>query len=364
MVFVKFWKLPRVSLMITKMLLNKFDCFIVIEGNRGLGKSTLGWEILTSVNQYFAKIRRETGDKNSPYKEWYRFKPKEQLRNPDKNKFIIYKQEDVINFFDKWHYSGLADEMINATFNRDFWSENQKNIIKIMNMNRDHCNLLIACVPQFQTLDTQIKNLCKLRITVVRRGLAVIQSPNRSIYIKDRWDSANNERIEREWYKRGTGLPQYSKLNTYRGMLKFKALSYKEQEVYDAIKFAERNLIKKDLGVTNGIRKEDDMFEKVYNKFTNGAVKNSAELEGVAFMMNTRVDSLKDRIKKRLSREGKIPIIAEYYYEKKAKKEPDEITEYYTNKKAKKSSEEKVKKIPEEIVVKKQLSMTPLSSIR
>jgi len=30
--------------------------------------------------------------------------------------------------------------MINVTFNRDFYNEDQKNIIKMINMNRDHKN--------------------------------------------------------------------------------------------------------------------------------------------------------------------------------------------------------------------------------
>jgi hypothetical protein len=236
---VVFWSMDRFCLMMCQMLLNKFDCFVIIEGNRGLGKSTFAFELLTKMNHYFRKIYRETGDEQ--YKDWYRFNPLMQLKKPNQYRHVIYTQKDVINFYDKWHVCAIADEMINVAFNRDFFGEEQKNLVKMINMNRDHGNLLIACVPQFQNLDNQIKNLCKIRITVARRGLAVIQTPNRTIYNRDRWDSANNEKIERDWLKKGSGLPQYARLNTFRGMIRFHALTTKQQVIYDKIKGAERN---------------------------------------------------------------------------------------------------------------------------
>lgn len=118
---VRYWKLDRFCLMICKMLLNKFDCLICIEGNRGLGKSTLAFHILTKVNYYFRKIYSETKDETM--KEWYRFNPLKQLKDPRHNKCVIYTQKDVLNFYDKWHSSAISDEMINVAFNREFYSE-------------------------------------------------------------------------------------------------------------------------------------------------------------------------------------------------------------------------------------------------
>lgn len=309
--------------MILEMLTNKFDCLIIIEGNRGLGKSTLAWHILKKVSAINKQIVKVTGGKESPYFKQYQFKPVAQTKG--KFKSVIYTKEDVINFFDKWHHSALADEMINVAFNREFWNEDQKNIIKLMNMNRDHCNLFVACVPQFQTLDNQIKNLAKIRITIARRGLAVIQTPNRTIYNRDRWDTATNEKIEREWLKKGSGLPQYSRLNTFRGMLRFPALSKKEQAIYDQIKVGERNIIKKDLGVTeeNGGEKQDALT-KVLNKLIDGSVRNGTELEGCAFAMGLTKDQLMGRLKTQLGKLNKPMQLSQYYWDKKAKAQDDD----------------------------------------
>ena len=200
------WSMTKLVYMIVKILLSDFDAFIIIEGNRGLGKSTLAIHIARKIARCFKLLGMA---------DRYKF---------NWNKSLIYTKKETLNFFHQWHKNGIADEMINVTFNRDFYDPDQKNVIKMINMNRDHCNLFIACVPQFQTLDTQIKNLCKLRITVVRRGLAIIQTPNRTIYVKDKWDQATNEKLEREWLQKGISKPAYSKLTTFRGILRFPKL--------------------------------------------------------------------------------------------------------------------------------------------
>lgn len=321
---VMYWNFDRIALMIIQMLLNKFDCFIVIEGNRGLGKSTLAYKIAKKVNNYMRIIHRTIGREDMS--QYYKFNPSYQLKNPKLYQFILYKREQVINFYNKWHQTAIADEMINVSFNREFWSEDQRNLIKMINMNRDHCNLFLACVPQFQTLDNQIKNLCKIRITVVRRGLAVIQTPNRTIYNKDKWDTANNERIEREWLKRGGTMPQYSKLNTFRGVLKFKALTEAEQKVYDEIKLVERNVIAKE---QFGIKAEDDKDEvdKTIDKLLKGEIKNSSVIDGIAFALGEIPHSFKNKLRGKLNKIGKSSQLTSYYWEKKKISKEDLVEE-------------------------------------
>lgn len=307
--------MDRFALMIAKMLLNKFDCLLCIEGNRGLGKSTFAYKLLQKVNRYFRIIYRET--RNEEMKNWYKFNPLMQLKKPNQYRHVIYTQKDVINFYDKWHVSAIADEMINVAFNRDFFGEEQKNLVKMINMNRDHGNLLIACVPQFQNLDNQIKNLCKIRITVARRGLAVIQTPNRTIYNKDRWDSANNEKIERDWLKKGSGLPQYARLNTFRGMIRFPALTKKEQWIYDQIKGIERNVIKGSLGVTE--EAQNDPTQKLYDKLIAGGIRNTTMLEGYADALGMTINQLRGKLLKQLKDNNKGTVLSDYFWDKKAK---------------------------------------------
>jgi len=122
---VMHWSMKKMIQMIVRILENKFDCFIVIEGNRGLGKSTLAIGLARGVSREF----RKKGSKD------YRF----NWRNS-----LVYTKKETKRFWHKWRSNGIGDEMINVTFNRDFYNEDQKDIIKMMNMNRDHCNFFNA----------------------------------------------------------------------------------------------------------------------------------------------------------------------------------------------------------------------------
>jgi len=132
------WSLRKLVNGICDRLLNKFDVVLIVEGRRGLGKSTLAYKLMMLVRREM-RIRGVKG---------YIFSPKRDL---------LYQRKEVLNFFHKRKHSGIADEMIGVTFNRDFYNEDQKDLIKMINMNRDHNNFFIACVPQFKSLDTQIK---------------------------------------------------------------------------------------------------------------------------------------------------------------------------------------------------------------
>lgn len=321
------WSVDKIALMIMDMVMNKFDCFIVIDGNRGLGKSTLAYKVSKKVSNYFRVLVRETGGKDSPYYKYYEFFPKKQLEHPKKYRYVIYTRNDVINVMNDWRKTAIADEMINVSFNRDFQEDGQKNLVKIINMNRDHCNLLIACVPSFQTIDNQMKNLCKIRFTVVKRGLAIIQTPNKSLYSTDKWDTANNERIERKWFQKGTGLPKYTQLNTFRGFVKFGSLSKEEQRIYDQIKTNERSLIAKDLGVTEGeLGKEKvDFKDEILEKLQNGLIKNRQVIEGYAYANKITPDSLIDSLRRKLAKQNKNPKVSTYFTDKNARDKPDKI---------------------------------------
>lgn len=295
------WSLKRLVSIIVKTLENGFDFFLIIEGNRGLGKSTLAYHIARAVAREFRK-------KNS---KKYQFKPMRDL---------IYTKKETIAFLHKWNRTGIMDEMINVTFNRDFYNDDQKNIIKMINMNRDHGNLILACVPEFKNLDNQIKGLAKMRITVVRRGIAVIQTPNRSIYSKDKWDQNINEKIERSWIEKGIKNPKYTKLTTFRGILKYPKLTPKQEEIYQKVKDDKRNIIAKEqMGIDE--EAETDPVMITIEKLLNKEIKNSSFLHGIGQGAGFDPFKFENRIRRELRKMGKSTRLTEYYWEKKARKE-------------------------------------------
>jgi deoxyadenosine/deoxycytidine kinase len=330
------WSLEKLVRNIVATLLNKYDFFIVIEGNTGTGKSTLAFHLASRVAQEFRKLYAFKEDALNYYYERvakgsklreeefllkiiklkenksYRFIPQEAL---------IYTQKDLLKKLSEWNCISIPDELINITFNRDFYSEDQKNIVKMINMFRDHENLTLACVPSFQTIDTQIKNLTKMKITIKRRGLAIIHTQNKTVYCKDKWDSATNEKIEREWIMKKISNPNYSKLTTFRGLLRFPALTKKQEEMYQQIKNQKRNVVLKDEMHIDGRKEEKTIQEIVVERLKDGKIKNSDILDGIALANNISCRAFQEQIRRRLKKEGVADRLGDYYWDKKAKKE-------------------------------------------
>jgi len=299
---VMHWSMQKMVWMICQILQNKFDCFIVIEGNRGLGKSTLAIHLVRGVSRAFRKIGSFD----------YRF----NWRNS-----LVYTKKETKRFWHKWRSSGIGDEMINVAFNRDFYNEEQKDIIKMINMNRDHGNLFIACVPQFQTLDNQIKGLCKIRLTVVRRGLIIIQTPNRTIYVKDKWDTATNEKIERGWLAKGIKNPHYAKLTTFRGVMRFPKLREKSELIYQDVKNHKRNLVaKEEMGIDIDDEAVQDPYVIGMDMLVDGKVRNGTFLDGLAVAYDVLPATFKNQLRSALLKEGVSAKLMDYYWDKGKKK--------------------------------------------
>lgn len=193
---------------------NDFDGIVTIDGKRGLGKSTLA------------------------YKLGKRLKSLKEAFNPKRD--LVYSKEDVLRHLQTRKKGFIfADEMINVGFNRDFYDQKQKEIIKALNMYRDSLNMFVACVPNLFDMDNKFLGLCKLRLNVVRRGVAIVHAPRKTTYNKDPWDVKNNMKIEDRWSKKGT-KPKYGQLTTAIGILTFGPLTKKQEEEYKKLKAEKR----------------------------------------------------------------------------------------------------------------------------
>lgn len=208
-----YWTVRQLADMILARIENDFDNFIVISGRRGIGKSE------TAV------------------KLGYLCKP----FNPHKQ--ITFSREQLM---DMMHNSQkkyiIADEMINVAHNREFFNQQQIQLIKMINMYRDNHNIVVACVPNFAHLDSQLRQLVTMRLHIERRGFGVVHVPHQSIYAKDQWNIVNNEKIENTWMH-GNYQPKYQRLSTFKGFLKIKPLTKKQRLLYDQIKRDKRNRV-------------------------------------------------------------------------------------------------------------------------
>jgi len=195
---------------------NKFDCNLVVSGDRGNGKSTCIAKLL-----YLSKV----------------YKPK---------KHQVYSRDEVIRLLASQKY-GICfdDEAINSGYKRDFQNKGQQELIKIVTAYRDNFNIYASAIPNFFSLDKDLRDLTFLHIHIIERGLGVLHMAIQGrLYSVDKWDTKNNARLEDKWNKARASNPDYRipyhKLSTFRGYVYFGDLTEKQRELYEQIKVEKR----------------------------------------------------------------------------------------------------------------------------
>ena len=279
------WTMEELAEMVRQRQMNEFDANMAIDGSRGNGKSTFMFKFFSHFDK---------------------FNPKED---------IVFSREDVMEGLKRKKYGCIfADEMINAGHNREFFSGDQRVLIKMFNMYRDNYNILAGCVPFFYDLDPQIRKFIKIRITVVKRGLAVIQMSKNTLYNNDPWETDINRKIESAWQngiKAGKNPKvAYHKLTTFAGYVHFGKLGKAQERMYKEIKEEKRNVLMSSYDQDNEEHEDGDLpadikkrlYDKLFKllkdgKLTQEQLKGQAQTWGITErrMMQTLNYRLRDQ---------------------------------------------------------------------
>lgn len=210
------WSVANISDILKQRQLNEFDGNVAVSGDRGNGKSTVICKIMYRLGGFKPKVHQ------------------------------VYDREDIIKLL-KTQYLGkcMDDEAINSGYKRDFQNKGQQELIKILNAYRDNYNIYASAIPNFFSLDKDLRDLYFLHLHVIERGLAVVHMPLQGrLYSQDRWDAKHNAKIEEKWskafQKNPNFRPAYHKLSTFRGYLYFTDLTRKQRLLYKSIKKEKR----------------------------------------------------------------------------------------------------------------------------
>ncbi len=232
------WSVKNLMEVLQQRQGNEFDGNIAVSGDRGNGKSTLICKLL------------------------YRFK---QFR-PWTHQ--VYSRDDVISLLQNQEY-GICwdDEAINSGYKRNFQEKGQQELIKILTAYRDNYNIFTSAIPNFFSLDKDLRELYFVHLHIIERGVAVVHFPLQGrLYSLDRWDSRNNAKVEAKWTVKLQKDPNFKvphhKLSTFRGYLFFKDLTDKQKILYKEIKKEKR----KRAFTNDKTLKELPFIEKVYNR--------------------------------------------------------------------------------------------------
>ncbi len=271
------WTMRSICNMFKDRLNNNFDCVVFIDGNRGLGKSTLAYRIAAIVK---GRRLKDPGSSNfDPWKDIV-------YSRVDVMKALATKKRDVI----------FADEMVNVAYRRDFYVQDQKTLLKMLNMYRDSENLFLGCIPDFLILDKHIQQLVALRITVVRRGVAILHGPIRSLYKSDPWDIDNNRKIEMKWGSK----PKYKQLSTFLGILTFSDMTPGQREQYELVKQDKRNQLLTDIDGADVIK---DNMGRFIDRILAGKISEKMFKE-FALINDVNYTLFRGRIRDRLAKKG------------------------------------------------------------
>ncbi len=255
----------------------KFDFNIAVSGPRGNGKSTFLFKLFLKFPQ---------------------FKPKTHM---------IYKRKEVMRLLEELKYGViLDDEAIRTGYKRNFFETDQKLLVQMMNMYRDNFNIYGMAIPNFYSLDKDVRDLIKIHIQIVERGVGVIHIAQSSLYSDDHWDINYNKKIEDRWAvskkKNPNFKPPYHKLSTFFGYVKFGDLTAPQRRLYEEIKSKKRKEVyDEEMNVEN--KKQETIYERIFNLVVDKKMTKDALLN-VCLINNLKYSVMVSNLNKRLKDQG------------------------------------------------------------
>jgi len=229
--------------------------------------------------------------------------------NPKKHQ--VYTREDIIKLLQEQTY-GICwdDEAINSGYKRNFQEKAQQELIKILTNYRDNYNIYTSAIPNFFSLDKDLRDLYFLHLHIIERGLAIVHMPLQGrLYSQDRWDAKYNAKVEENWSKRiqrdPNFRPAFNKLSTFRGYLYFNDLTEQQKKLYKEIKRTKRA---ERFGEKTEIEKLT-WIQKVYNYLLAGKLSKKV-LSDMCLMEDKKWSTTNSILNKMLKDDGKEETVS------------------------------------------------------
>lgn len=271
-----YWTIRDIVEVIEGCIKNKYDFICFVDGKRGSGKSTLIYKIVDRLGK----------------RGVVKFNPKTSL---------VYSREETLNLLAMSQKTVIfSDEMINVSYKRDFFEQGQKQLIKGLNMYRDSCNVFIGAVPLFKSLDTDMKELCKMKLSVVRRGVALIYIQPDIIDILESQRERNKKKVK--YKNKDLKMEPTKKV----GIVKFNDITHVQRRMYEQIKKKKRGQVfNEEVGIVSDPM--SDWYNKLYKQLlTGGLTKDS--FKAIIRMADKRITTVRSRLGQMLRDENQKTV--------------------------------------------------------
>ena len=243
-------------------------------------------------------------------------------------KHQVYNRTDVIDLLTSQE-GGICwdDEAINSSYSRSFQSSDQHELIRILTAYRSNRNAYFSTLPEFFTLDKHIRDLFYMHIHVIAHGFAVIHMKNVwALYSKDKWDSTENEKIERKWVamriKNPMFKPPFHKLSTFRAYLFFNDLTPNQRKLIEEVKKKKRA----DSFESKNQSKELPFIDKVYKMLLDGKL-NKEGLQTICQMEDKKYSSINITLNRMLNDDNESRTVKDFFRLSVDKKDEDATRE-------------------------------------
>lgn len=271
---------------------NEFDGNVLVSGDRGNGKSTL-------INKCLYRIKG--------FRPW---------------KHQVYDREAVIRLLSQYKGVCWDDEAVNSGYKRDFQQKGQKELIKIITAYRDNFTIYFSAIPNFFSLDKDLRDLVFLHLHVIERGIAIVHMPLQGrLYSQDRWDAKYNAKIEDGWGKKiqknPNFRPPYHKLTTFRGYLYFGDVTERQKKIYLEVKHSKRG---DSFGAELGFEQQLSFIEKVKVQLLKGKLTSDGLLQ-ICLHENKKYTNVLSHLGKLLKDEGDNKTPGQYFRKDKQTKQ-------------------------------------------
>ncbi len=290
---------------------------IAVECIKTKSQMVYGIELDSDSKWYVTNNYMVTHNSTFLYKFFSKFKSFRPWRHQ------IYSRNDVMKILEGSKFSCIFDdEAIRTGYKRNFFDQDQKLLIQMLNMYRDNFNVYGMAIPNFYSLDKDLRDLIRIHIHVIERGLAVLHISNEgTLYSDDSWDIKYNKKVEERWAiakkKNPNYRPKYNKLTTFRGYIKFGDLTKRQREIYEEIKVTKRKAVYEE-----EMKKDhEDFYEVIINRLKKGEIGSKA-LQEICLVNKLRLSSVKNLINVKLKDSGEKERLAYFLdsHDKKFKK--------------------------------------------
>lgn len=182
------------------------DAVIAVTGETGSGKSTLALAIAKGCD-----------------------------KNYDMQKQMVFSREDLLNQIATLPPKSaiVCDEAIAIAYRREWMKSAQRELIKVLNICRSRNLIMIMCIPDFWALDKDVLYRIRMRIHVVRRGLAAMFKPDKNPWAADIWHKKENFDLTRYGWD---VYPNFKRVLGWAGLCYFGPMAKYEDDEYQPLK--------------------------------------------------------------------------------------------------------------------------------